>query len=338
MSSATQGQGPSPLVIFDALNAYQRTAALRTGIDLNLFTAIGEGNSSVAAIASRVGASEKGTRVLCDFLAVVGLLKKDNGAYSLTPDSAMFLDRRSPACIADAAQFLGSIRPMFDSLTEAVRKGGTTLEGQGSVEDNNPLWIEFAHSMAPLMALPAEMIAQQLEASKAGAWKVLDIAAGHGLFGIALARHNSQANIVAVDWEAVLDVARENARKAGVDGRFSAKPGSAFDVDFGTGYDIVLLTNFLHHFDPSTCEGLLRKIHASLADGGRVVTLEFVPNDDRISPPSDAMFSMMMLGTTPSGDAYTFAEFDGMFRNAGFSRSELRELKPLPQRIVVSYK
>jgi ubiquinone/menaquinone biosynthesis C-methylase UbiE len=338
MSSATQGQGPSPLVIFDALNAYQRTAALRTGIDLNLFTAIGEGNHDVPAIARRVGASEKGTRVLCDYLVVIGLLKKDGAAYSLTPDSAVFLDRRSPACIADAAQFLGSIRPMFDTLTEAVRKGGTTLEGQGSVEDNNPLWIEFAHSMAPLMALPAEMIAQQLGASQAGAWKVLDIAAGHGLFGIALARHNSQANIVAVDWAAVLDVARENARNAGVDARYSTKPGSAFDVDFGPGYDLALLTNFLHHFDQPTCEGLLRKIHASLADGGRVVTLEFIPNDDRISPPSDAMFSLMMLGTTPSGDAYTFAEYDRMFRNAGFSRSELRELKPLPQRIVVSYK
>src|ERR1700682_796130 len=223
MSSATQGQGPSPLVIFDALNAYQRTASLRTGIDLNLFTVIGEGNHDVPAIARRVGASEKGTRVLCDFLTVIGLLKKDGAAYSLTTDSAVFLDRRSPACIADAAQFLGSIRPMFDTLTEAVRKGGTTLEGQGSVEDNNPLWIEFAHSMAPLMGPPAEMIAHQTGALQAGAWKVLDIASGHGLFGIALARHNPQAHIVAVDWDAVLDVARENARKAGVDARFSTK-------------------------------------------------------------------------------------------------------------------
>ncbi len=338
MSSATQGPTLSPFIVFDALNAYQRTAALRAGIDLDLFTAIGEGNSSVPAIARRVGASEKGTRILCDFLGIIGLLKKDGAAYSLTPDSAMFLDRRSPACFADAAQFLGSIRPMFDSLTEAVRQGGTTLEGQGSVEDNNPLWIEFAQSMAPLMALPAEMIAQQLGAAQAGAWKVLDIAAGHGLFGIALARHNSQAHIVALDWDAVLDVARANARKAGVDARYSTKPGSAFDIDFGTGYDIVLLTNFLHHFDPPTCEGLLRKVHASLANGGRVVTLEFIPNDDRVTPPTDAMFPLIMLATTRSGDAYTFAELDSMFHNAGFSRSELRELTPLPQRIVVSYK
>jgi hypothetical protein len=100
----------------------------------------------------------------------------------------------------------------------------------------------------------------------------------------------------------------------------------------------VLLTNFLHHFDVATNETLLRKVYASLAPGGRAVTLEFVPNEDRVTPPMEASFSMMMLGTTAHGDAYTFAEYDAMFRNAGFARSEMRELSPLPQRVIVSYK
>jgi hypothetical protein len=69
----------------------------------------------------------------------------------------------------------------------------------------------------------------------------------------------------------------------------------------------VLLTNFLHHFDMATCEALLRKVRAALADGGRALTLEFVPNEDRISPPEAAGFSMMMLAGTRSGDAYTFS-------------------------------
>jgi hypothetical protein len=109
-------------------------------------------------------------------------------------------------------------------------------------------------------------------------------------------------------------------------------------LDYGTGYDVVLLTNFLHHFDVATCEILLRKVHASLADGGRAVTLEFVPNDDRISPPQAAAFSMMMLGSTPSGDAYTFSELEQMFGNAGFKNSEMRELPPTIQRVVISDK
>ncbi len=136
----------------------------------------------------------------------------------------------------------------------------------------------------------------------------------------------------------MLEVAKENAQTAGVSDRFKTRPGSAFEVDYGTGYDIILLTNFLHHFDVPTCETLLRKVRAALADRGRAVALEFVPNEDRVSPPQAAAFSMMMLGSTPAGDAYTFAELDTMFRNAGFARSELHELPPSIERVVISHK
>jgi len=219
-----------------------------------------------------------------------------------------------------------------------VRKGGTIASDEGTVSPDNPLWVNFAHNMAPLMAMPAELIAKMIGADAAAPSKVLDIAAGHGLFGIAIAKHNANARIVAVDWAAVLEVAKENAQKAGVAARHSSIPGSAFEVDFGSGYDLALLTNFLHHFDVAANEGLLRKIHAAMAPGGRVVTAEFIPNEDRVSPPMDAMFAMMMLGGTAGGDAYTFSEYDRMFRNAGFARSEMRELSPLPNRVIVSYK
>src|SRR5204863_9150698 len=120
------------------------------------------------------------------------------------------------------------------------------------------------------------------------------------------------AEIVAQDWPNVLEVAQENARAAGVSDRYRTLPGSAFDVEFGSGYDLILLTNFLHHFDVPTCERLLRKVHAALGEGGRAVTLEFVPNEDRVTPPDQAAFSLNMLALTPGGDAYTFAALDSM--------------------------
>jgi 2-polyprenyl-3-methyl-5-hydroxy-6-metoxy-1,4-benzoquinol methylase len=144
------------------------------------------------------------------------------------------------------------------------------------------------------------------------------------------------ARIIAVDWKAVLEVATENAKQAGVAERHEALAGSAFDVDFGSGYDLVLLTNFLHHFDVPTIEGLLRKIRAALKPGGRVATLEFVPNEDRVTPPAAAAFAMVMLGSTRTGDAYTFSEYETMFRNAGFARSEIRTLPRMPQSLIVS--
>ena len=274
---------PTPALLFDTLNAHQRTEAIKTGIELGVFTEIAQGKTTVAEIAKACDASERGTRILCDFLVIIGFLTKQNGAYGLTPDSAMFLDKHSPAYMGSVIDFI--LSPMltdnFKHLTEAVKKGGAAGETQ-PLEPEHPIWVKFARAM--------------------------------------------------------LVVAKENAQFFGASDRYHTIPGSAFDVDYGTDYDIVLLTNFLHHFDPPTCEALLRKIHAALKDGGRAVTLEFVPNEDRVTPPQAAAFSMMMLGATPAGDAYTFPELEAMFRNAGFARSELHELPPTIERVVISSK
>jgi 2-polyprenyl-3-methyl-5-hydroxy-6-metoxy-1,4-benzoquinol methylase len=334
----TQKQ-PSPALVFETLNGYQRTQALKAGIELELFTAIGEGNATAKAIAARCGASERGTRILCDFLTVAGFLTKQGNNYSLTPDSATFLDKRSPAYMGTVSEFILSdhIRDKFDRLTDAVRKGGSVAEDE-AFQPDHPMWVKFARAMQPMMAMPAQLMAQLVDAKHDRPLRILDIAAGHGLFGLAFAKQNPQVEVTAVDWPKVVEVAKENAQAAGVADRYRTKPGSAFDVDYGTGYDLVLLTNFLHHFDKATCETLLRKVHAALAEDGRAVTLEFVPNDDRITPPQAAAFSMQMLGGTPAGDAYTFAELEEMFRHAGFARSEMHELPPTIERVVISHK
>ncbi len=338
--SSSPAQQPSPQLFFQTINAYQKTEALKAAIELETFTAIGEGNTTAADIAKRSGASERGTRILCDFLCIIGFLNKEGNRYSLTQDSAIFLDKRSPAYLGGSIEFMATekLTGNFRNFTEVVRKGGSLDEEGGTVAPDNPIWVKFARGMAPLIAMPAQLMAKLVDPTADKKLKILDIAAGHGLFGIAFATNNQQAEIVALDWPKVLEVAKENAEKAGVSDRYSTIEGSAFDVEFGSGYDLILLTNFLHHFDPPTCETLLQKVHGALAEGGRAVTLEFVPNEDRISPPVAAAFSVMMLGTTPSGDAYTFSELEQMFRNAGFSRSENHDLPPSIQQVVISHK
>jgi ubiquinone/menaquinone biosynthesis C-methylase UbiE len=141
-----------------------------------------------------------------------------------------------------------------------------------------------------------------------------------------------------LDWGPVLEVAKENAKRAGVADRFIMLPGSAFEVELGTGYDFVLLTNILHHFDPPTCEKLLRRMQAALKPGGKTITLEFVPNEDRVTPPTAAGFSLVMLASTDAGDAYTLAEYEKMFRNAGFVKTTLHQIPDMPQQVLVSEK
>lgn len=338
--TSPRSEQPSPQLFFQSINAYQQTAALQSAIELEVFTAIGEGNSTSQDIAARCGTAERGMRILCDYLCIMGFLTKEDRRYSITHDSAVFLDKRSPAYLGGATEFLLStlLTDGFKNLTEAVRKGGTTLPDAGTVTPENPIWVKFAKAMAPMMALPAQSLARLVDPEPQKHLKVLDIAAGHGLYGIAFAKNNPQAEIVGLDWPNVLDVATDNARQAGVDDRYSTIKGDAFKVDFGKNYDIVLLTNFLHHFDRPTCEALLQKISDALLPGGLVATVEFVPNEDRISPPESAGFSLMMLSGTPSGDAYTFSELAQMFRASGFDRSEIHPLPPSIQQVLMSHK
>ena len=336
--STPASKQPSPVLFFQTINAHQQTEALKAAIELEVFTAIGEGNTSAADIAKRVGGSERGVRILCDFLTIHGMLTKQDNKYGLTLDSSVFLDKRSPAYLGGATEFLASPKLTAGSrdLAGAVRRGGTTMEDDGTIGPDNPVWVTFARAMAPMMVMPSQLLAGLVDPQADRKLKILDIAAGHGLYGLAFAAKNPQAEITALDWSAVLEVAKENAAKAGVSDRYKTIEGSAFDVDFGTGYDLVLLTNFLHHFDPPTNETLMRKVHAALADGGRAVTLEFVPNDDRVTPPESATFAMIMLASTPSGDAYTFAELEGIAANAGFSKSTVHPLPPTAQTAVIS--
>src|SRR6185312_4929700 len=147
------GKQPTPALLFDTFNAYQRTQAIKAAIELELFTAIGEGQTAVPEIAQRCGASERGTRILCDFLTIAGFLTKQGNDYGLTPDSAMFLDKRSPAYMGTVTQFILSphIKENFDRLTETVRSGGCVSDS--ALEPDHPMWVEFARAMAPMMAM-----------------------------------------------------------------------------------------------------------------------------------------------------------------------------------------
>ena len=333
-------QGPSPELFFDTISAYQRTEALRAAIELDLFSQIAAGRQSAAELAEACRAAPRGIRILADYLTIHGFLRKDGDRYELSDDTKVFLDRASPAYVGDAARFLlaPQLRESFQQLTAAVRRGGTAISEEGTVSHDNPIWVEFARAMAPLMHMPAQLFAGLVGGDTGQPLRVLDVAAGHGLFGLAIAQRYPQAHVTAQDWANVLAVAEENARRAGVIERYSLLPGSAFDVDWGGPYDVVLLTNFLHHFDVPACEQLAAKAYAALAPGGRTLTLDFIPEPDRVTPPATAGFALVMLASTARGDAYTFAEFQSMFARAGFSRNEFHALPPTTQQAVVSYK
>lgn len=331
---------PSPMLFFETIRGFQSAFALKAAIELDVFTAISQTQGSVPEVAKACAASERGIRILCDYLATLGFLNKSNSRYALTLDSAMFLDSRSPAYVGRAVRFLMHAEQFgnFGKLTGTIRTGKPADSRHLAPED--PIWLEFARGMVPMMIPAAQVIAQYLQPFLQGksAPKILDIAASHGIFGITVALQSPKAQIYALDWANVLQVGQENARKEGIGDRYFVIPGNAFEVEIGKGYDAVLVTNFLHHFSPAQNESFLRKLLAGMNPGAQLVILEFVPNPDRISPPPAAMFSMVMLANTDDGDAYTFAELSHMTGSAGFKEARLIPVDASPNMLVVATK
>jgi ubiquinone/menaquinone biosynthesis C-methylase UbiE len=334
----------TPARFFNIINSYQNVAVLKAAIELGFFTAIGQGRNTADQLAKQCRVHPRGARILADHLTVLEFLKKSGDTYTLAEDAALFLDQNSQAYIGHCIEFLLSptLRGNFDALTDRVRAGGAPADDQSVLVPNHDVWVKFARGMAGLMLMPAETLARQILARPAfaapKAIKVLDIAAGHGIWGIAFAQQNPQARVVGLDWPNVLEVAKEHAGKFGVGDRYATLPGDALHVPLGGPYDIVLIPNFLHHLDAQENTAFLKKVHAALKPGGIAVAVEFAPNDDRVSPPASATFAVVMLAGTPAGDAYTAKELKKMYEEAGFKNIQWADLPMSMQRTVTGEK
>jgi 2-polyprenyl-3-methyl-5-hydroxy-6-metoxy-1,4-benzoquinol methylase len=324
----------SPELIFNTIQSFQKSYIIEAAVNLELFTIISQGKTTISEISKEHGYSEKGLRVLLDSLVISGMLTKKDNHYFNTKESEMFLSKNSPAYMGDLLEFLFSEHLMtkWKTLTEAVKKGGAVSEE--IVVPENPAWVIFAKKMAKLMYFPAQSLSEILDPKHDQKIKILDIAAGHGIFGITLAQKNPNAEIVALDWKSVLEVAKENAKNAGVINRYSVIEGDAFKVEYGSDYDFVLVTNFLHHFDFPTNVSFLKKVHNSLKKGGKVGIVEVIPEENRVEPPNCGLFSLTMLIATKGGDAYTFKELNQMLIEAGFHTIQFHRLQHLNSIIV----
>lgn len=300
-------------------------AALKHGV----FDALEQGAKTLDELKQASGASERGLAVILNVLVGLDLLKKNaDGAFSLSPDSAAFLVSSRPGYLGGLIRHTSEqLLPKWLHLNQVVATGGpvAAVNQQG---DGAEFFEKFVNDIFPLSYPAAQDLAQYLRLDvMSGPVKVLDLAAGSGVWGIALAQSAPQVRVRAVDWPGVIKVTRKNAEKFGFADRFSFSEGDLQEADFGTGHNVATLGHILHSEGEARSRALLKKTFHALAPGGTISIAEFLVNADRTGPVNGLIFAVNMLVNTENGNTYSFEEIAGWLGEAGFV-----EARTLPSR------
>ncbi|MGO9832991.1 MAG: methyltransferase [Polyangiaceae bacterium] len=340
VTNPNSGGPQGPGAVLQMLQGAQVTAVLSAAIDLGVFAALATGPLPVDKVATRIESPARSTRILLDALVVLGLLTKDGASYILGPLAAAHLVPDRPGYVGAMANVVASptMWTGISRLKEAVRAGGSVLEDHGETP-RHPFWEVFAQSTVGMSAPAAAAIEGTLHdwiASKPSV-RVLDVAAGSGTYGFTLAK-NPNVQLASLDWPNVLVHTRKAGARFGVDAsRVKYLEGDLFELNWAGPYDVVLLSQIYHHFDPETCLRLTQKAAGALAPGGKVVVQDFL-SDDAVKNPAAAMFSVTMLVWTRSGEAYSLKDYEKWFGQTGLTRPKLHTFDGMPSSVLIADK
>ncbi|NUN49910.1 MAG: methyltransferase domain-containing protein [Candidatus Brocadiae bacterium] len=312
---------PTPQKLLETLQAFHASAVLNAALQLDLFTPLARGPKTAAQVARALKCPERSTGILLDAVAALGFLAKADRRYRLDPEAAAFLLPSSPQ-FAGATSRIVCDPVLWDAMgrfAQAVRHGGTVLPIHAE-SHNTKFWETFADHSHALASPPADYAAHLLQRFLEERFpaRVLDVACGSGVYGLTVAARCPGAKVTLLDHAPVLGAARKRAQQLGLTRRAEFVGGDMFAADLKGPFDVVILSQVLHHFAPPVCEQLLRKVAKSVAPGGRLLVHEFVSDEDRATNVPAAMFAALMLAWTREGNTYTFSEYKRMFGRAGF--------------------
>ncbi|MFI6346456.1 class I SAM-dependent methyltransferase [Streptomyces sp. NPDC050560] len=309
------------------MRGYTHSSLLRCSVELGVYDAVAQGPADVDVLAARLGTSERGTRILLNALAAIGLLHHGAGRYSLVPGAEDLLVK------GGKDYFGGPIRLGIDSwewdahkrLAESVRKGAPVMETTADTPDFDYFGVWAEHSAdSTFNTGAAQLVADLLLPWNPAAERVdvLDVGCGSGWYGFEIARREPRARLCAFDWAPrVLAVAEENARRLEVADRTEFRQGDAFNDPLGGPYDLVTMAHVLHHRSARQAAGLLRRLHAAMRPGGRIGVVGHT-FDERVSPaddPNPHLFALIMLMQTETGEPHSLDTYRWMFTEAGFT-------------------
>ena len=295
------------------IRAFQESRILLTAIELDLFEALGAG-ADADDVAGALGTDPRATGMLLNALAALGVIEKRGGVFRNTPETAQHFTRRSPDDVRMAMMHTVHLWDTWSTLTECVRKGTTLGRRPAGTEDWTGAFISAMHANASRRAMA---VVEAVDV--AGARKMLDVGGGSGAYSIAFAQASPALRAEILDVGDVVPIARRHIAEAGLEDRVTVREGDLGSSDFGTGFDLVLISAICHMLSEDENRALVAKTHAALGAGGRMVISDFILDPDRDGPRMAAMFALNMLVGTRHGNTYTEAEYAAWMRDAGFS-------------------
>ena len=319
--------------------AYAPPLIISAAVSNKVFDALENGAKTVEQVSKQTGASVRGLRAIMDALVGLELLKKDRQSrYSLMPESEAFLISNKPGAVAG---FFGSILPQLISrwlrLSDVVRDGRPVTAVNQETEGTE-FFGQLVENIIPMSYPGAQKLGDHLKIAKAkGEVRVLDLAAGSGIWGIALAQKSPHVCVTAIDWAGMIPTTKRITGKFGVRDRFDFVDGDLLQADFGNGYDIATLGHILHSEGEQRSRDLLKRTFGALKPGGTIAIGEWLVNDRRTEPTHALMFAVQMLVNTEKGDTFSFNEIKNWLEDAGFKK--VRKLEaPGPSPLILANK
>jgi 3-hydroxy-5-methyl-1-naphthoate 3-O-methyltransferase len=301
---------------------YVPPLVLEAAIRHRVFDILSEHNvpMSAAEVHRASGASLRGLTAIMNALVGLAFLAKDEaGLYSLTPESATFLVSTKPSYQGGLIRHCSEhLIPRWLHLNEVVDTG-KPVSAVNQQDSGSDFFQDFVNDIFPMSYPAAKALASHCSSTATGAFHVLDLAAGSGVWGIAQAQSSPSVTVTAVDWPGVLPVTRNTVARFGLSDRFSFHEGDLQEADFGSGYQLATLGHILHSEGVDRSRALIAKTFAALAPGGVIAIAEFLVNPDRTGPVNGLFFAVNMLVNTDHGDTYSFEEIASWLTEAGFT-------------------
>ncbi len=314
---------PDPQPVLYLIEAFRRSQAMFTAVDLHVFDHLEHGPLGCAQLSALIQASPDAMERLLNTCVSLDLLTLTDTNYANTPSTSAYLCRSSEHSIVGYVEYSQkALWQLWAKLPEAVLEGTHRWEqvfgGQATLfahyyktEEEKRRFLMGMHGFG-MMSSPQIVRAFDLSNFR----MMVDLGGATGHLPIAACQANPHLKAAVFDLPQVLPLATEIIAKANLTERISTVGGDFFEGEFPTA-DIYALGRILHDWSLPKIETLLKKIYASLPPGGALLVAEKLLEESGVKPIWTLLQSLNMLVVT-EGKERRFTEYKQLLEEAGF--------------------